>query len=86
MTMRGFALCALVPLLAACLKPDLNALRIRAAFDLKCEEQALTLQQLKSTNADKGTGAVYGVRGCGRQATYINMHANDEWLLDHQTQ
>ena len=83
--MRDFALFALIPLLAACLKPDLKALRVRAAFDLKCEEQALTLQQLK-TNADDGTGAVYGVRGCGRQATYINARTHDQWLLDHQTQ
>ena len=86
MTTRGFAPFVLISLLAACLKPDLNALRIRAAFDLKCEAQDLTLQQLRSTKADNGTGAVYGVRGCGRQATYINPRARDEWYLDHQAQ
>lgn len=35
----------------------------RAAFDLQCESSSLEVTELP--------GAAYGVRGCGKQATYI---------------
>ena len=35
----------------------------RAAFDLQCEVESLTVDELP--------GLAYGVRGCGQQATYV---------------
>ena len=40
-----------------------DTLRPRAAFDLGCTQQQLNVTQLNDTT--------YGVRGCGRQATYV---------------
>ena len=58
---------------------DTPALKSRAGFDMACQ------QQLDITKLSKTT---YGVRGCGRQATYVwacSGPANDyrcEWLLN----
>ena len=49
-----------------------DKLRTRAAFDLNCNQSALQLTELEAGNAlNGGTGAVYGVTGCGHRATYF---------------
>lgn len=55
-------------------------LRQRAAFDLKCSEQ-LEIVPLDDDAREHGGGTT-GVRGCGRQATYIwNAHGTG-WVLN----
>jgi hypothetical protein len=41
-----------------------NLLKERAAFDLQCPKE-----QIETT--DLGGGKTYGVRGCGKQVTYV---------------
>jgi hypothetical protein len=54
-------------------------LKTRAAFDMQCSEEQVELVEIDSRT--------YGVRGCGKQATYVETcaHANDTdctWLLN----
>lgn len=43
----------------------------QAAFDLECEAGQLQIQKISDDHAMMGVkNATYGVRGCGRQATY----------------
>lgn len=57
------ALLASVGSVGAGSSSDRDTLRPRAAFDLDCTQQQLHVTQLNDTT--------YGVRGCGRQATYV---------------
>ena len=50
-------------------------LRARAAFDLKCPEDQLELQEL-------GSRMTQGVNGCGRSATYVLNHDGTAWMMD----
>jgi len=45
---------------------DLSSLRTRAAFDLKCPEERLVIQQVGDDEATKS------VSGCRKRATYLN--------------
>jgi hypothetical protein len=66
---------------AAC-SPNVNTLRSRSAFDLECGGDQLQITELNSGNAAYGgTGAVYGVAGCGRRATYI-YSGGHVWVMD----
>ena len=51
-------------------------LREHAAFDLQCDNGALTVTWIDDTTA--------GVSGCGRQARYafVVSHYHSRWLLD----
>ena len=43
----------------------------QAAFDLQCPKESLEAQKLSDDSAMMGVhNATYGVRGCGKQATY----------------
>lgn len=56
----------------------LNNLKARAAYDMQCPEEQLELTKLSRT--------VYGVRGCGRQGTYICRTRDakncEDWVLN----
>lgn len=61
-------------------------LRARAAYDLRCPPQSLSMTQLQEANflATTNHGAAYGVAGCGRRATYVNNVG--AWVLNnHET-
>lgn len=57
-------------------------LRDRASFDMNCPKEELNL-------TDLGENKTYGVRGCGKQATYVGRSCsadmptrNCQWLLN----
>ena len=58
----------------------------RAAFDLDCPQSALQTTQLG--------GETYGVKGCGRRATYVSMcngqpghyDTKCQWVMNTDTQ
>ena len=52
-------------------------LRTRAAFDLSCPEDQLTL-------SDLGRPTVQGVSGCGRKASYV--YVNGTWVMNSDSQ
>jgi hypothetical protein len=69
-----------LPWLAGC-GPDTDALRARAAFDLRCSFDQLTLTQLGGEwNSD-----VYGVQGCGHRATYVQVR-HGTWIMNNDDQ
>jgi hypothetical protein len=46
--------------------------RRRAAFDLNCPQDQLQVVEIESpANTNLGALGSWGVRGCGRQATYV---------------
>jgi hypothetical protein len=58
----------------------------RAAFDLKCTESQLEFSILQSTSIPNHIGSEVnptqvGVRGCGRQAVYVDV-AEHGWVLN----
>lgn len=55
---------------------QLENLKTQAAFDLDCDGEALTMEQLK-TNAL----TPIGVAGCGKKATYI-WNAQVGWVMN----
>jgi len=65
--------------LAGC-GPNLSELRTRAAFDLECSEEQLSLAKLRSGDAS-GRGAQYGVTGCGKRSVYVNVQGAG-WVND----
>jgi hypothetical protein len=71
---------------------DTDALRTRAAFDLRCEAKDLELVELNRGANAPGVGSVYGVTGCGRRATYVydDKHTwlmnSDEHSDDHESE
>jgi hypothetical protein len=71
----GIALLIVLPLAGCRMSPNLSTLKTRAAFDMKCPAPSLDLTKLSPE--------VYGVSGCGRQATYVNgEHSWDDWTLN----
>lgn len=62
LSMMGLSLCVV-----GCISKS-DAVRTRAAFDMSCEKDALQVTPLTS---EVMSTATYGVRGCGKQATYI---------------
>ena len=48
---------------------SIGDLKKRAAFDLGCPEDQLTVTQL-------GSSDIQGVSGCGKQITYVRSYAN----------
>ena len=58
---------------AAAPKVDAVALKVvaQASFDLQCPKEELVTQKISDDAAMMGVhNGTYGVRGCGRQATY----------------
>jgi len=51
-----------------------NAVRKRATFDLDCPKEQLEIEKL-------GVGT-YGVRGCGRKASYVCPTNTSQCVLD----
>ncbi len=60
----------------------LEALEEKASFDLRCPRERLRWKRL-------GNGS-QGVRGCGRQATYVELcrdfNSDCKWIKDSETQ
>jgi hypothetical protein len=59
----------------------------RASFDLQCPAQQLELTLIEKTVREP---TAIGVRGCGRQGTYVRPlvggHLSTQWLLQSQVQ
>jgi hypothetical protein len=55
--------------LAGCGTSGIQLTRERAAFDLSCPQDKLNVEVL--TGNEYNAGATFGVRGCGKKATYI---------------
>jgi hypothetical protein len=54
-------------LLSGCISKS-DAVRSRAAFDLKCDQAQLTVTPLSD---EMMSTATYGVQGCDKRATYV---------------
>lgn len=67
--------------LSGCHGPDLNALRTRAAYDMRCPAADLKLTELSAGQPTNGAGALYGVDGCGKRGAYV-QEGGGLWLLD----
>jgi hypothetical protein len=86
MTMRKeFFIATLVSLMGtgAC-GAAIPELRTRAAFDFRCSQAELKLTELNKGDYRDGEGAVYGVEGCGKRATYVQMQ-HGGWVLNTET-
>lgn len=57
-----------------------STLRTRAAFDLKCDEAKLQVTDLGGGGLTGG--GTKGVRGCGREATYVYSPNGNTWVLN----
>ena len=57
--------------------------RTRAAFDLKCPAEQLTITEL--TDVCGPFLCTVGVSGCGQQATYVMNKATSTWVLNNAT-
>ena len=60
-------------------------IRQRAAFDIDCPPEELKFTSLDS--ADKQVPRKWGVRGCGRKASYVNLEEREldvpgNWVLE----
>ncbi|MBI2375726.1 MAG: hypothetical protein HYV07_17150 [Deltaproteobacteria bacterium] len=82
--MKRLALILTFGLVSACGATKEQLVR-RAAFDLNCPEPQIDIQELD--------GRTRGVRGCGRQATYVEQcevvqgsRSNCTWLLNADAQ
>lgn len=62
----------------------IDALRTRAAYDMRCPESKLRLTELASGYNSEGVGAVYGVDGCGKRGTYVQPAAGT-WVLNSES-
>lgn len=52
----------------------------RAVFDMDCPNSQLRYQEL--SEASNGLVTSYGVRGCGRRATYVLNVVSQVWVLN----
>ncbi len=62
-------------------------LRTRASFDLQCPAEQLQLTPLNNTTDPNVLPSQYGVRGCERQATYVNVNTQTTptWVMNNGT-
>jgi hypothetical protein len=82
---RGYAAAAMLALFTwGCSPAAQNArgrtvLESRAAFDLECPRGSLVIAPLSRNG--HGTITSYGVEGCGRRATYVQL-SDSTWLMN----
>jgi hypothetical protein len=74
MSMLRMTVSALLLGAAGCLSSGTNLTRERASFDLGCPADKIAITQLSGVS-ERGTGSVFGARGCGKKATYIRHEA-----------
>jgi len=55
-----------------CMASGIQLTKERAAFDLNCAQDKIDVQMISGA-AERGTGSVFGARGCGKKATYIRQ-------------
>ncbi len=55
-----------------CMASGIQLTKERAAFDLNCAHDKIDVQMISGA-AERGTGSVFGARGCGKKATYIRQ-------------
>jgi hypothetical protein len=53
-----------------CMASGTQLTRERAAFDFNCPQEKVDVPMV-SGMSERGTGSVFGARGCGKRATYI---------------
>ena len=63
---------AAVLLLPGCMASGIQLTKERAAFDLGCPQEKIDVAMLSGA-AERGTGSVFGAKGCGKRATYIRQ-------------
>jgi len=79
---RHTVLAALALTIMGCGVGGLDTLKRRASFDLQCPEQQVQLHELDGGKGVLDAGATYGVRGCGKQATYVKAPLTGTWVMN----
>lgn len=59
-------------LLPGCMASGIQLTKERAAFDMGCPQEKIDVTMLSGA-AERGTGSVFGAKGCGKRATYIRQ-------------
>ena len=59
-------------LFPGCMASGIQLTKERAAFDLGCPQEKIDVTMLSGA-AERGTGSVFGAKGCGKRATYIRQ-------------
>ena len=55
----------------------------RAMFDLDCPADKVSIIEIESpTNLATGKQGTWGARGCGRQATYVQVNGSSNILMN----
>jgi hypothetical protein len=67
-----------------------DELRRRAGFDMQCPPESVQIVPIKQHpmpfHDDLLYSVVAGVRGCGRQATYVHDTHHNAWILNADSQ
>lgn len=66
---RAMCLVSVVMMFSGCMASGIPMTRDLAAFDFGCPAEQLSVTKI--SGIENGTGAVFGVQGCGKKATYI---------------
>ena len=74
MRARIFGVIFAIGFLPGCMASGTQLVRDRAGFDLNCPKEQLNIKHL--SGVENGTGATFGVRGCGKRATYVRHDIN----------
>lgn len=72
--------------LSACFFRPVDTLRTRASYDIQCGEDKLTFTEIGGDCGKKLANdytCTIGVRGCGKQATYIHVPKAD-WVMNSE--
>ena len=72
-------------LLAGCVTSGTmqNEVRKRAVFDLDCPADKVSVVEIESPSSLKtGKQGTWGARGCGRQATYVQVGGSENILMN----
>ena len=57
--------------------------RKRATFDLDCPAERVQIVEIESpTNVYQGKQGTWGARGCGRQATYVQLNGSSNIMMN----
>lgn len=61
---------------------EASSVRSRAAFDMQCPKEELSLTLLEVNEGRPAYPRQIGVRGCGEQTVYVWTHSG--WILNNQ--
>jgi hypothetical protein len=64
--------------LTGCASSGIDLTRDRATFDLNCPKDQISVEKLEGPLGD--VGSVFGARGCGKRASYVQKQAQNVLL------